>query len=482
MNCAAPASRTIEQIRLPLELRKRGNAPAARFLVLATVDAVSLLVGGVAAYLAWALPVHGQSAATYLPAAAFAPLIVLGYAQGRLYPGFGLGPVEMLRRYSLITMAAFAVLAGLVLLLKLENVYSRVTLVLALAISLVLVPTARWIALRGLRRFSWWPEPVLLVLDASRREHAGQLLAGWPSADMVPVGSVEITDGWSQDSMGVEGVEQAEAYARAGVRVAFLDLDAGHGGAPVDRLRLLFPRVILLRQVQDLPVEGVQVQNLGGLLGLEYGNNLLRRQSRWVKRAMDLSLGSIALVLSLPVLAVAIVAVKLASRGPGLFVQGREGRAGRTIRVPKIRTMRVGAEEEIERHVRSEPGLREEWTNGFKLRHDPRIIPGVGTILRRFSIDELPQLLSVVRGDMSLVGPRPFPRYHLDALSEESRHLRRQVRPGLTGLWQVTARGLADVGAQEAYDIYYIRNWSLWLDVYILAKTIVPVLTGRGAN
>ena len=99
--------------------------------------------------------------------------------------------------------------------------------------------------------------------------------------------------------------------------------------------------------------------------------------------------------------------------------------------------------------------------------------------MRRFSIDELPQLWSVVRGDMSLVGPRPFPHYHLQRLSNEARRLRRQVRPGLTGLWQVMVRTRGGVREQEIYDAYYIRNWSMWIDLYLLVKTAMTVIQGR---
>jgi lipopolysaccharide/colanic/teichoic acid biosynthesis glycosyltransferase len=217
------------------------------------------------------------------------------------------------------------------------------------------------------------------------------------------------------------------------------------------------------------------------VLGLEYGNNLLRRQARWVKRSLDLGLGALVLILTLPITLAAIVAVKILSPGPALFWQDREGRKGRTIRVPKIRTMVPDAERRMEELLRSDPALRAEWQSAFKLKDDPRVIPIVGRFFRRFSIDELPQLWSVVRGDMSLVGPRPFPDYHLDALSSHARRLRDEVRPGITGLWQVTARGEAGVDAQQAHDTYYIRNWSVWLDLHILMRTIQVVLSGRGA-
>jgi len=121
------------------------------------------------------------------------------------------------------------------------------------------------------------------------------------------------------------------------------------------------------------------------------------------------------------------------------------------------------------------------WSRYFKLRSDPRVIPVVGKLIRRLSFDELPQLWHVLTGRMSLVGPRPFPPYHLNSFPEEFRELRSSVTPGLTGLWQVSARSDGDLEVQEALDSYYIRNWSPWLDLHILVRTFRVVLLGRGA-
>lgn len=474
-----------EGIRVPPAPSPEGAASwaaAARAGVLGGTDTLALAVAGLLAFFLWAQPVRNQTLDIYLPAAPVVLMVVLAYAQAGLYPGFGLGPVEVLRRYVLVTATAFLAMAALVLGLKLENVYSRMTLVLAFLLSLVVLGVLRNLVHRLARRWSWWPEPVLLVEGGGRRTALARGLLRQEAAEFRAAGYLTISDDYlAQPSSGTEALADAERYAEAGIRIAFADLAGPGAEAALDHLRLLFPRVLILRELEELPVEGVQVRNLGGVLGLEYGNNLLRRQSRWVKRTLDLTTGGLVLILTLPVMLAAMLAVKVLSPGPALFWHDREGRHGRTIRVPKIRTMVVDAEERVEELLRAAPRLREEWEASFKLKDDPRVIRGVGRWFRRFSIDELPQLWSVLRGDMSLVGPRPFPSYHLNALSAQTRRLRAEVRPGITGLWQVAARGVANVEAQQAYDLYYIRNWSLWLDLHILARTAKAVISGKGA-
>jgi lipopolysaccharide/colanic/teichoic acid biosynthesis glycosyltransferase len=182
-----------------------------------------------------------------------------------------------------------------------------------------------------------------------------------------------------------------------------------------------------------------------------------------------------------PLIVIAALLVLLIDGRPVFFYQSRMGRAGRLIKVPKVRTMRRDAEKRLEACFNANPSQRDEWQRHHKLRDDPRLIPGVGRLFRRFSVDELPQFWSVIVGDMSLVGPRPFPDYHLEKFTPAFLDLRQRVRPGITGLWQVAVRSDGGIEEQEAFDSYYIRNWSIWFDFYILGRTIMTVASGRGA-
>jgi exopolysaccharide biosynthesis polyprenyl glycosylphosphotransferase len=194
-----------------------------------------------------------------------------------------------------------------------------------------------------------------------------------------------------------------------------------------------------------------------------------------LKDCLDRVGSAILLVVTLPVLVVASIAIKSTSRGPIFFKQVRLGLNGRKFTLYKFRSMKVGSEKEME-------GLKyynEMSGPVFKMQHDPRVTP-VGGFLRRTSIDELPQLFNVLRGEMSLVGPRP----PLPAETEEyDRWQRRRlsVKPGMTCLWQINGRNNVDFKDWMNLDLLYIDNWSLWLDIRILLKTLLIVIKGDGA-
>ena len=192
-----------------------------------------------------------------------------------------------------------------------------------------------------------------------------------------------------------------------------------------------------------------------------------------VKRMMDVVISGLAIVVAAPVLAATAVAIRVTSRGPALFRQTRVTQGGRTFTMLKFRTMRMDADQII-REVEAD-----ETQPFFKLRSDPRLT-AVGRLIRRVSVDELPQLINVLRGDMSIVGPRPLPAEqvasNLDLLAP-----RHEVRAGLTGWWQVNGRATLSPEESVRMDRFYIENWSPSLDLFIMLKTVGTVLSLRGA-
>ncbi|HEX3759742.1 MAG TPA: sugar transferase [Kofleriaceae bacterium] len=201
------------------------------------------------------------------------------------------------------------------------------------------------------------------------------------------------------------------------------------------------------------------------------------RGAEIAKRSVDIVLSAVGLVVLSPILLILALAVKLTSRGPMLFVHKRCGLGGRQFRFFKFRTMVQDAEAK----KRALEHLNEMKGPAFKMRHDPRITR-LGRVLRKTSLDELPQLWNVLRGDMSLVGPRP------PTPDEVARYTPRQLQrlsviPGITGLWQVSGRNdIEDFDRWVDLDLTYVKSWSMWLDLRILLKTIVVVLQVRGAR
>jgi lipopolysaccharide/colanic/teichoic acid biosynthesis glycosyltransferase len=212
------------------------------------------------------------------------------------------------------------------------------------------------------------------------------------------------------------------------------------------------------------------------------GERSARPLARATKRALDVVGASLGLLLSIPILAVAMLAIAIESHGPVLFHQTRVGRGGRPFRLHKLRTMQAGNDEdEHGAYVAALiDGRAARHGDLFKIRDDPRCTR-VGRLLRETSIDELPQLWNVLRGDMSLVGPRPLIASEDERIRGYAR-MRLHLAPGMTGLWQVLGRTTIPFEEMVKLDFIYISNWSLWTDIKLLLRTIPAVVVRRGAN
>jgi undecaprenyl-phosphate galactose phosphotransferase len=213
---------------------------------------------------------------------------------------------------------------------------------------------------------------------------------------------------------------------------------------------------------------------------LQVRNNLARLPQRIVKRTMDIVGSVVALALLAPLLATIAALIKLEDRGPILFLQDRVGRDGKRFRCWKFRTMAVDAEAQLARWAQDDPILLEKYRkSNFKLRSDPRVTR-IGQHLRRTSLDELPQLINVLFGEMSLVGPRPLLARELPDYGAVIT-LYERVRPGITGLWQISGRSHTTFAERVSYDEWYIKNWTVWYDIVIMVQTVWVLVRRAGA-
>ncbi len=229
----------------------------------------------------------------------------------------------------------------------------------------------------------------------------------------------------------------------------------------------------------DFSTTWVSARGSGDILAVEVRPALFGSAAQMLKRALDI-VGVLMLgTLALPLVALIALATKLDSKGPVIYGHRRIGRGGRTFFAWKFRSMVVNADTVLTDYLQRDPKARDEWESKQKLRNDPRVTR-VGRLLRKSSLDELPQLWNVLVGEMSLVGPRPIINSEIHRYRERI-SLYERVLPGLSGLWQVSGRNDTTYEERVELDSYYVRNWSFWLDVCILARTIPTLLFGRGA-
>ncbi|MBY5813824.1 sugar transferase [Rhizobium leguminosarum] len=394
--------------------------------------------------------------------AAFAAIIL--YASAGLYPGYRLHDHEHLRRRT-VAGVKVAVLAAFGAIILPEGERLLLAVIGFLALGLIVQPFGHWLA-RGLCwKLGVWGERAVVI----------------GGGDLTPALVGHFKNHW-QYGIRPEAIslDSLEALPDGGPSIAVI---AGATGALADlaAMRRKFAEVILLSDTPSLKVSGLRPADVGGEIGIRLINSGSSVNSDLVRRILDLAIAIPASIVVAPFLAFAAAAIYAIDPGPVFFWHTREGRSGKPVHVLKLRTMYQDAEQRLEAVFRDDPNMRAEWLSHFKLRDDPRVLPVIGHMLRSSSIDELPQLANIIAGQMAIVGPRPFPEYHLSAMDSEFRDKRRSVTPGLTGLWQISERSNADIELQQQLDEFYIDNRSLWFDCQILLSTIPAVFKRRGA-
>ena len=423
------------------------------------------------------------------------------YATLGLYPATFLRRTEELKRIFAATSMGFLCIVFFTFLIKEGHSFSRLTLFFAWTLSLILVPTVRNIVRGYCRRLPWWAVPCVMFGNGSRvfelcdalskarglgvRPAVLVLDQNAPLPDLAP--ALHPAESVIVERIPLADPEAAKAalggiasrFAKAYAVVSFDSSNAEERQAWLDIIDHCFQRIVL---IPDMAVGGrvwVQAVSIGRLSGILMRQNLLDPRRMCMKRCIDFLLTILCGSIAFPLMLVLAVAVRCDSRGPILFRQRRIGRNGKHFSVYKFRTMAANAAELLEEHLAANPDARREWEETQKLKDDPRITR-VGRFLRKTSLDELPQLINVLKGEMSLVGPRPI----VDAEIARYGHdyeLYTRVQPGITGLWQVSGRNDLSYAERVWLDRHYVCNWSVWLDILIIARTVPEVLHCSGA-
>lgn len=386
-------------------------------------------------------------------------------------------------------MATITILAVLFITKQTAN-YSRTLILLMALSSLVLFPVFRILVKKVLHMAGLRRRRILILGAGEAGQLAMQALRNEPNLGYEVVGYVD--DDYAGRAT-VTGYRVHRFMYRIHRYLNLCDIhDVLVAKPELERERL----VDIINSIQHKAFNTLYVPELTGVavLGtklchffneqaivLEIKNNLSDPWRYLLKRTFDYFAAlNIMLILAVPLLIIAVL-IKFTSRGPVIFSHKRVGKDGRPFFCHKFRTMRTDAEQRLSDILSSDPAALSEWEKHRKLRQDPRIT-GIGRFLRRTSLDELPQLFNVIKGEMSLVGPRPVTKAEIIDHYKESASLCFSVPPGITGLWQVSGRSNSTYERRISLDCWYVRNWNLWLDIVILLKTFKVVFEKEGAQ
>jgi Undecaprenyl-phosphate galactose phosphotransferase WbaP len=441
-----------------------------------------------------------------------------------LYPGYGLPAPDELRRQTYGTVATLAITTLFAFAFQSGGQLSRLLIAICFVERLLAAPLVRHFVKWALMTVRLWGKSVVVIGAGDTGRNLMQMLReewglglrpisafdfrmfrgggrvldnpsdavrkGGKASEDVPYGSHPIRvfkrgRAGLMVEVGSKGGTVANALRRAkarGIDTAILAMP--HVSREclliyVGVARRSFKHMIVIPDLVGVTTSAVTVRNLAGIFGVEVKHNLLDPWALRTKRAMDLAATFAGVVVLVPLLAVIALVVWVDSRGAILYWAHRMGKDEKHFSCPKFRTMVPNAEAKLERMLQEDPRLREEYLTYHKLRDDPRVTR-VGRFLRKTSLDELPQLWNVLRGEMSLVGPRPYlPRESKEVGESQEEILR--VPPGMTGPWQVSGRSHTSFEERVRMEDNYVRDWSVWLDLILLARTVEIVLFNRRA-
>lgn len=413
-------------------------------------------------------------------------LFILSYAVQGLYPGVAVSPVDELRSVSLSTTLIYFFLGAVIFMFREGELYSRGAFIAAWFLSMGFVLLGRTIVRGIFGQQSWWGYPAVVLGAGKTGEMVVRVLKRKPRLGLKPV--VILDDDPAKRGLleGVPVVGDLSLAPHVARRLQISYAIVAMPGIPNSQLSRLierygqnFPHLLIIPNLFGISSLWVEPKDLAGVLGVEVRQQLLLPGPRITKFVLEFAIAIVLSLLMLPLIAIVAILIQLDSPGPVFYGHKRLGKRGKTFTAWKFRTMARNADQILVDHLSRHPEAKQAWQQDRKLKNDPRITR-VGHLLRRSSLDELPQLWNVLCREMSLVGPRPIVDEEVQHYQEKF-ELYKRVLPGITGLWQVSGRNNTTYLERVNLDAYYVRNWSVWLDIYILLKTIWVVIRGNGA-
>jgi len=440
-----------------------------------------LCTGTYATALSW---VPGAAEQVYPVSIVLAPALLLALGFSGFYHFQFTHPALEMRRLATV-MGVIAGTAALTAFLATRDANTVLLVAVAGGLGTVVLPVVRGVARIFFARWPWWGLPAVVVSAEEDETDILDTLNRWPEIGLRPMAVLSESSGSGSAGSTLDHPGWASYLSRTfDTSYAIISVpDLSHAR----RAKLLlqytkhFDNVFFARDASGAPALWNTGRSGDGLRGYGVRSGAPSRPGAWaLKRVFDFAAAGLALVLLAPVFATIAFLLRLDSPGPVFYRQERMGLQGQRFTVFKFRSMYCDAEERLKQVLDRDPGRRREYKEYHKLDDDPRVTP-VGDFLRRYSLDELPQLLNVLRGEMSLVGPRPYmptERPDMNGLRE----VILETPPGITGLWQVSGRNRLRFDERVNLDVHYVQNWSLWLDAYLLIRTVPTVIAGEGRS
>lgn len=394
------------------------------------------------------------------------------------YQSITLPPHREIKQLSLATTLTFLLILAVLFATKTGDIYSRLVLVWAWFASIIALPIMRGIVRRHFARAPWWGRPLVIYGQSALVDEIWNSLLDHPERGLVPVERLPHQEHSPQQLATFRAC--AQRYTRPIILLAPPANNTAFEVRLISDVSRLFSDVLLspLYNPSDARL-WLSPRDLGPVVGLLIRQNLLDKRRLRVKRLCDIVFSVLGSLITVPLGLIIALCIRCDSPGPVLYTQQRVGQGGKPITVYKFRTMVPHAESVLSEYLAANPQLAEEWHADRKLKQDPRLTR-MGSFLRKTSLDELPQFWNVLWGSMSLVGPRPIVPSEEDkygAVYEEYC----MVKPGITGLWQVSGRNNTSYEERVQMDHYYVSNWSVWMDLWILGRTVPVVIMGQGA-
>lgn len=398
---------------------------------------------------------------------------------------------ESLKRlWKAVWLGSVAILA-LITLGKMGHRVSRLVLFSASILSFFSFPFCRFLIKRLFHSLKLFQEKII-ILGAGQ---AGQAVAKGINRDKhYDCEVIGFLDDYKTGFVQVDGKKYpilgkikdiASIVSKEGIETAVLAMPSLNG----IRIKQLFievrkqvPKVLIVPELLGISLLNSELDYLfyEEIFLLHTKNSLASPLNRAIKRIFDLVVGSMICIFSLPIMAIIAILIKLTSPGPVIFTQWRIGQNGKPFKIYKFRTMYQDAEKRLKEILENDHEVRELYNKFRKIPNDPRVT-SIGKFLRKTSLDELPQVFNVLKGDMSLVGPRAAFKEEIENYYKDQAVFYFQVKPGITGLWQVSGRNKTDFMFRVRLESWYVQNWCLWLDIILLLQTIKVVLKREGA-